>query len=170
MQGLRAQWEAELCRALRETKASEAHAAREGRPTLFPYLCLLSEGEFAGLLLQVRSGHVGAGPGVGRARGVRGSWRRRAQTLQALPPQGESLLSLAQQLGLRIFNRHVVQRKRLTEEVQALERRYFKYLHLLASDTQVRPGGHGIRSLPPGPGIEGLLRAGEPRWVSRWGN
>ncbi|XP_036090157.1 DNA-directed RNA polymerase, mitochondrial isoform X2 [Rousettus aegyptiacus] len=110
LQGLRAQWEAELCRALRETKASEAHAAREGRPTLFPYLCLLSEGEFAGLLLQ---------------------------TLQALPPQGESLLSLAQQLGLRIFNRHVVQRKRLTEEVRALERRYFKYLHLLASDTQV---------------------------------
>ncbi|XP_039694948.1 DNA-directed RNA polymerase, mitochondrial isoform X2 [Pteropus medius] len=110
LQGLRAQWEAELCRALREIKASEAHAAREGRPSLFPYLCLLSEGEFAGLLLQ---------------------------TLQALPPQGESLLFLAQQLGLRVFNRHVVQRKRLTQEVRELERRYFKYLHLLASDTQV---------------------------------
>ncbi|ELK19275.1 DNA-directed RNA polymerase, mitochondrial [Pteropus alecto] len=58
-------------------------------------------------------------------------------TLQALPPQGESLLFLAQQLGLRVFNRHVVQRKRLTQEVRELERRYFKYLHLLASDTQV---------------------------------
>ncbi|XP_074193463.1 DNA-directed RNA polymerase, mitochondrial isoform X2 [Rhinolophus sinicus] len=53
LQGLRVRWEAELCQVLRETKANEAHAAREGRPSLFPYLCLLSEGEFAGLLLQV---------------------------------------------------------------------------------------------------------------------
>lgn len=59
--------------------------------------------------------------------------------------QGESLLSLAQQLGMRIFNRHVVQRKQLTDEVQALQRRYFKYLHLLASDTKVRCGGGGMR-------------------------
>ncbi|XP_032989759.1 DNA-directed RNA polymerase, mitochondrial isoform X2 [Rhinolophus ferrumequinum] len=110
LQGLRIRWEADLCQVLRETKANEAHAAREGRPSLFPYLCLLSEGEFAGLLLQ---------------------------TLQALPPQGESLLSLAQQLGLRIFNRHVVQRKQLGDEVRALERRYFEYLRLLASDSRV---------------------------------
>ncbi|KAM5230854.1 DNA-directed RNA polymerase, mitochondrial isoform 8-T9 [Hipposideros larvatus] len=110
LQVLRVQWEAELCRVLRETKASEAHAAREGRPSLFPYLCLLSEGEFARLLLQ---------------------------TLQALPQQGESLLSLAQQLGLRIFNRHVVQRKQLSDEVHALERRYFKYLRQMASDSLV---------------------------------
>lgn len=67
-----------------------------------------------------------------------GSWLR-PQTLQALPPQGESLLSLAQQLGLRIFNRHVVQRKQLSDEVRVLERRYFKYLRLLASDSPVRP-------------------------------
>lgn len=66
-----------------------------------------------------------------------GSWLH-PQTLQALPPQGESLLSLAQQLGLRIFNRHVVQRKQLGDEVRALERRYFKYLRLLASDSRVR--------------------------------
>ncbi|XP_066197717.1 DNA-directed RNA polymerase, mitochondrial isoform X1 [Saccopteryx leptura] len=109
LQELRARWEAELCVALRQTKASEARAARKGRPSLFPYLCLLSEEEFAQLLLQ---------------------------TLQALSSQGESLLSLAQQLGLRIFNRHVVQRKLLSDEVQALQQRYFKYLRLLASDTQ----------------------------------
>ncbi|KAM8765496.1 DNA-directed RNA polymerase, mitochondrial [Rhynchonycteris naso] len=109
LQELRARWEAELCMALRQTKASEARAARKGRPSLFPYLCLLSEEEFAQLLLQ---------------------------TLQALSSQGESLLSLAQQLGLRIFNRHVVQRKLLSDEVQALQHRYFKYLCLLASDTQ----------------------------------
>ncbi|XP_045686780.1 DNA-directed RNA polymerase, mitochondrial [Phyllostomus hastatus] len=107
---LRTSWETELCLALRQTKASEAHAAREGRPSIFPYLCLLSEGELAQLLLQ---------------------------TLQVLPLQGESLLSLAQQLGLRIFSRHVVQKKQLSDEVQALQRRYFKYLRLLASDTRM---------------------------------
>lgn len=69
---------------------------------------------------------------------ARGSWRH-LQTLQALPQQGESLLSLAQQLGLRIFNRHVVQRKQLSDEVHELERRYFKYLRLMASDSLVRP-------------------------------
>ncbi|XP_016070360.1 PREDICTED: DNA-directed RNA polymerase, mitochondrial [Miniopterus natalensis] len=110
LQELRTCWEAELCLALRQTKAREAHAAREGRPSLFPYLCLLSEEELAQLLLQ---------------------------TLQVLSPQGESLLSLAQQLGMRIFNRHVVQRKQLSDEVQELQQRYFKYLHMLASDTQV---------------------------------
>ncbi|KAF5913147.1 hypothetical protein HPG69_006198 [Diceros bicornis minor] len=102
LKGLRARWEAALCRALQESKASEAQAAREGRPTLLPYLCLLGERECAQLLLQ-----------------------------------GESLLSLAQQLGLRAFNRHVVQRKLLSNQVRDLEKRYSQYLHLLASDGQV---------------------------------
>lgn len=70
-----------------------------------------------------------------------GGLQHHPQTLQVLSQQGESLLSLAQELGMRIFNRHVVQRKQLSDEVQALQERYFKYLHLLASDTQVRSGG-----------------------------
>ncbi|XP_029772334.1 DNA-directed RNA polymerase, mitochondrial isoform X2 [Suricata suricatta] len=106
---LRATWVEELCAGLQEVKASEARAARTGRPTLFPYLCLLTEEELAQLLLQ---------------------------TLQVLPPQGESLLSLAQQLGLRVFNRYAVQKQQLSQ-VQALQQRYYQYLHLLASDTQV---------------------------------
>ncbi|XP_046956723.1 DNA-directed RNA polymerase, mitochondrial isoform X1 [Lynx rufus] len=106
---LRTAWVEALCAGLRDVKASEARAARSGRPTLFPYLCLLTERELARLLLQ---------------------------TLQVLPPQGESLLSLAQQLGLRVFNRHAVQKKQLSQ-VQALQQRYYQYLHLLASDTQV---------------------------------
>ncbi|XP_045347062.1 DNA-directed RNA polymerase, mitochondrial isoform X3 [Leopardus geoffroyi] len=106
---LRTAWVEALCAGLRDVKASEARAARSGRPTLFPYLCLLTERELARLLLQ---------------------------TLQVLPPQGESLLSLAQQLGLRVFNRHAVQKKQLSQ-VQALQQRYYQYLQLLASDTQV---------------------------------
>lgn len=84
-------------------------------------------------------GTLGAGGLRGRAWGS----RCRPQTLQVLPPQGESLLSLAQQLGLRVFNRHTVQRKQLSSQVRALQRRYYRYLHLLASDTQVRPGSWG---------------------------
>lgn len=57
------------------------------------------------------------------------------QTLQALPPHGESLLFLAHELGLR-----VLKRKQLRNQVEELEQRYSEYLHLLASDTQVRPG------------------------------
>uniref|UniRef100_A0A8C2SA45 DNA-directed RNA polymerase n=1 Tax=Capra hircus TaxID=9925 RepID=A0A8C2SA45_CAPHI len=103
---LRAEWESSvLSLELQEIKESEARAAAEGRPSLFPYLCLLSEKELVGLLLQ---------------------------TLQALPPHGESLLFLAHELGVR-----VLKRKRLRNQVEELEQRYSEYLHLLASDTQV---------------------------------
>eukprot|EP00069_Balaena_mysticetus_P010518 bmy_06635T0 len=133
--GLRTRWRTALYRELQETKESEAHAAREGRLSLFPYLCLLSEKEIVGMLLQVRTG-----PGGGAAVGVPvgSTWSAglmalaALQTLQALPAQGESLLFLAHELGLRVFKR-----KQLRNEVQELEQRYSKYLHLLASDTQV---------------------------------
>lgn len=88
------------------------------------------------------------------------------QTLQVLSQQGESLLSLAQELGMRIFNRHVVQRKQLNDEVQALQERYFRYLLLLASDTQVRSGGRRNEELLLGLGFGGSSGR-EHRWVSR---
>ncbi|XP_053437582.1 DNA-directed RNA polymerase, mitochondrial isoform X1 [Nycticebus coucang] len=110
LKNLRMQWEAALLRALQETKATQAREAHEGRPTLYPFLCLLSEHEFVQLLMQ---------------------------TLQALPAQGESLVALAQELGMRAFNRHMVQKQRLNNQVQVLEQQYTQYLHLLAADTQV---------------------------------
>ena len=85
-----------------------------------------------------------------------------------LPPQGESLLSLAQQLGLRVFNRHAVQKKQLSQ-VQALQQRYYQYLHLLASDTQARPvGGRGwdTQARPVREG--GLGHPGEARGGGAW--
>ncbi|OWK11620.1 POLRMT [Cervus elaphus hippelaphus] len=75
---LRAEWESVLSLELQKTKESEARAAAEGRLSLFPYLCLLSEKDLVGLLLQ---------------------------TLQALPPHGVSLLFLAHELGLRVLKR-----------------------------------------------------------------
>lgn len=50
---LQGQWEAELLRVLQQTKATMAHQAQEGQPTLYPFLCLLSEGEFVSMLMQV---------------------------------------------------------------------------------------------------------------------
>lgn len=58
-----------------------------------------------------------------------------------LPPQGESLLSLAQQLGMRVFGRHAVRRQQRSSRLQALQERYYQYVRLLASDTQVSLGG-----------------------------
>ncbi|XP_020939959.1 DNA-directed RNA polymerase, mitochondrial isoform X1 [Sus scrofa] len=126
---LRAQWEKALCRELQETKESEAYAAHEGRSSLFPYLCLLSEKELVEMLLQ---------------------------TLQVLPAHGESLFYLAHRLGQRVFNRHMVQRKQLSNQVQVLEKQYSKYLHLLASDTQVRSGSSGRKRKPHAEGPSSL--------------
>lgn len=82
-----------------------------------------------------------------------------------LPPQGESLLSLAQQLGMRVFGRHAVRRQRRSSRVQALQERYYQYVRLLASDTQVSlrgplPGwGWGAAGVFPGADTE-AWRAG----------
>ncbi|KAG8519208.1 DNA-directed RNA polymerase, mitochondrial, partial [Galemys pyrenaicus] len=105
--GLRAQWQMALTQALQAAKVREARAAHEGFPSVFPYLCLLSEQDLVQLLLQT------------------------------LSPHGESLLSVAQELGMRVFNRYTVQRKRLNNQVKVLEQRYYEYLRLLAADTQV---------------------------------
>ncbi|XP_069864625.1 DNA-directed RNA polymerase, mitochondrial [Dipodomys merriami] len=110
LKALRAQWEAALHRVLQETKARMAREAHQGQPSLYPFLCLLSEKDLVGLLMQA---------------------------LQALPSQGESLMFLAHDLGIRVFNRHAVQQKQLNHQLQELEQRYLRYLHLLASDTQV---------------------------------
>ncbi|XP_059244398.1 DNA-directed RNA polymerase, mitochondrial isoform X1 [Mustela nigripes] len=110
LQQLRAEWVEALCLGLQNLKASEVCAARTGRPSVFPFLCVLPEKELAELLLQA---------------------------LQVLPPQGESLLSLAQQLGMRVFGRHAVRRQQRSSRLQALQERYYQYVRLLASDTQV---------------------------------
>nr|XP_036873926.1 DNA-directed RNA polymerase, mitochondrial isoform X2 [Manis javanica] len=107
---LRAQWQETLCQALQEARANEAHAAYECRPSVYPFLCLLTDKEWAQLMLQA---------------------------LQVLPPHGLPLLYMAQQLGLRAFNQYTVQRKLQGNQMRGLERRYSEYLHLLACDTEI---------------------------------
>ncbi|XP_021497542.1 LOW QUALITY PROTEIN: DNA-directed RNA polymerase, mitochondrial [Meriones unguiculatus] len=112
LQALRKQWEVELLRVLQQTKATTAHQAHEGQPSLYPFLCLLSEGEYVSMLMQV---------------------------LQVLPAQGEPLLYLAHNLGLRVLNRYLVKQKQASDQLQKLQQQYSQYLRLLASDTQVAP-------------------------------
>ncbi|XP_077834811.1 DNA-directed RNA polymerase, mitochondrial isoform X6 [Macaca mulatta] len=107
LQTLRDHWEKALCRVLQETKNHLEVEVHKGRFSLYPFLCLLDEREVVQMLLQ------------------------------ALPAQGESFTTLARELSARTFSRHVVQRRRLSGQVQALETYYRKYLHLLASDTKV---------------------------------
>ncbi|KAL1783071.1 DNA-directed RNA polymerase, mitochondrial isoform X1 [Sigmodon hispidus] len=109
---LQGQWEAKLLQVLQQTKATMFYQAQEGQPTLYPFLCLLSEEEFVSLLMQV---------------------------LQGLPAQGQPLLHLAHNLGLRVLNRHLVKQKQVTDHVQKLSQQYTQYLRLLASDTKVEP-------------------------------
>lgn len=77
LKALRAQWEVELLRVLRETKATLGRQAYDGQPTLYPFLCLLSEAEFVSTLMQ-----------VGRVWGRR-AWggRPRVQTVTAGAPR-----------------------------------------------------------------------------------
>lgn len=56
LKALRRQWEVELLRVLQQTKAITAYQAHEGQPSLYPFLCLLSEEEFVSLLMQVGQG------------------------------------------------------------------------------------------------------------------
>lgn len=84
------------------------------------------------------------------------------QTLQALPSHGESLFFLAHELGVR-----VLKRKRLRNQVEELEQRYFEYLHLLASDTQVRPGSLNRGS--PGRVPQASSRGPLPLPLRAWG-
>ncbi|KAK2507039.1 hypothetical protein MC885_017042 [Smutsia gigantea] len=71
---LRVQWQETLCQVLQEARANEARAAYECRPSVYPFLCLLSDKEWAQLMLQVGAGSLGlagccrqegAGPGGG---------------------------------------------------------------------------------------------------------
>ena len=72
---MRAEWESVLSLELQETKESEARAAAEGRPSLFPYLCLLSEKELVGLLLQVCTPGGGGATAIGWGAVGKAMWK-----------------------------------------------------------------------------------------------
>ncbi|XP_062452535.1 DNA-directed RNA polymerase, mitochondrial isoform X2 [Rhea pennata] len=56
--------------------------------------------------------------------------------LNTLSPQGESLAILARELGSKIYNRYITQRKLRSRQLDKVQEVYEDYIHLLAKDGQ----------------------------------
>ncbi|XP_066492068.1 DNA-directed RNA polymerase, mitochondrial [Tiliqua scincoides] len=105
---LRSRWRTSLLQSLRE---SRLHMDQRKSPqlNLYPFLCVLKDAEYVDILLQ---------------------------SLSILPPQGESLLILARELGIKVYNKYIIQRRSRSRSVQRIQRLYEGYVQLLAKDTQ----------------------------------
>ncbi|NWI89744.1 RPOM protein, partial [Pitta sordida] len=107
---LRSQWHGAVLQALQKSKHSIAKSRRLSRySVLYPYLCLLPDEEYVGIMLQV---------------------------LNTLSPQGESLAVLARELSTKVYNRYVTQRKLRSRQLDKVRAVYEEYIHLLAKDSQ----------------------------------
>ncbi|NXH68126.1 RPOM protein, partial [Hydrobates tethys] len=107
---LRSQWHASILQALKKSKHSMSKAkTASGYNILYPYLCLLPDEEYVAIMLQI---------------------------LNTLSPQGESLAVLARELGSKVYNRYITQRKLRSRQLEKVQEVYEDYIHLLAKDSQ----------------------------------
>ncbi|NWU66720.1 RPOM protein, partial [Pterocles burchelli] len=107
---LRSQWHDSILQALRKSKHNMSKLKRtSGYNIFYPYLCLLPDEEYVGIMLQV---------------------------LNTLSPQGESLVVLARELGSKVYNRYITQRKLRSRQLEKVQEIYEDYIHLLAKDSQ----------------------------------
>ncbi|XP_039622586.1 DNA-directed RNA polymerase, mitochondrial [Polypterus senegalus] len=110
LQDLRAHWRKCLLEALRERKSQLASSRdRVWRMNLYPYLCLLEDDEYVDAMLQC---------------------------IASLPPIGESLVTVAKELGSKIYNKHSVQKKVKIGMKEKMGDIYARYAKLLAKDTK----------------------------------
>ncbi|NXP08808.1 RPOM protein, partial [Thinocorus orbignyianus] len=107
---LRSQWHDSILQALRKSKHNMSKLkTASGYNTLYPYLCLLPDEEYVAIMLQI---------------------------LSTLSPQGESLAVLARELGSKVYNRYITQRKLRSRQLEKVQEVYKNYIHLLAKDSQ----------------------------------
>ncbi|NWI54063.1 RPOM protein, partial [Calyptomena viridis] len=107
---LRSQWHDAILQALQKCKHSMAKSKRLLRKNLlYPYLCLLPDEEYVGIMLEV---------------------------LNTLSPQGESLAVLAKELSSKVYSRYMTQRKLRSRQLEKVQAVYGDYIHLLAKDSQ----------------------------------
>ncbi|NWH48693.1 RPOM protein, partial [Fregata magnificens] len=107
---LRSQWHDSILQALQKSKRSMSKLKMvSGYNILYPYLCLLPDEEYVGIMLQI---------------------------LNTLSPQGESLAVLARELGSKVYNRYITQRKLRSGQLEKVQEVYEDYIHLLAKDSQ----------------------------------
>uniref|UniRef100_A0A8C5UE85 DNA-directed RNA polymerase n=1 Tax=Malurus cyaneus samueli TaxID=2593467 RepID=A0A8C5UE85_9PASS len=110
---LRSQWHDAILQALQNSKRSMAKPRRLSKHSmLYPYLCLLPDEEYVDIMLQV---------------------------LNDLSPQGESLAVLARELGSKVYDRYIIQRKLRSCQLEKVQEVYKNYVQLLAKDSQVGP-------------------------------
>ncbi|NXE82373.1 RPOM protein, partial [Cochlearius cochlearius] len=107
---LRSRWHASILQALQKSKHSMSKLKMvSGYNILYPYLCLLPDEEYVAIMLQI---------------------------LNSLSPQGESLAVLARELGSKVYNRYITQRKLRSRQLEKVQEVYEGYIHLLAKDSQ----------------------------------
>ncbi|KAM9618918.1 DNA-directed RNA polymerase, mitochondrial [Morphnus guianensis] len=107
---LRSQWHDSILQALQKSKHSMSKLKTASRYNiLYPYLCLLPDEEYVGIMLQI---------------------------LNTLSPQGESLAVLARELGSKVYNRYITRRKLRSRQLEKVQEIYEDYIHLLAKDSQ----------------------------------
>ncbi|NWT21921.1 RPOM protein, partial [Cardinalis cardinalis] len=107
---LRSQWRDAILQALQSSKRSMARPKRMSKyNVLYPYLCLLPDEEYVDIMLQI---------------------------LNDLSPQGESLAVLARELGSKVYDRYIIQRKLRSGHLEKVQQIYESYIQLLAKDSQ----------------------------------
>ncbi|KAF2987305.1 hypothetical protein EK904_012938 [Melospiza melodia maxima] len=107
---LRSQWRDAILQALHNSKRSMARPKRMSKyNVLYPYLCLLPDEEYVDIMLQI---------------------------LNDLSPQGESLAVLARELGSKVYDRYIIQRKLHSGQLEKVQQIYESYIQLLAKDSQ----------------------------------
>ncbi|NXX08496.1 RPOM protein, partial [Larus smithsonianus] len=107
---LRSRWHDSILQALQKSKHSMSELkTASGYNILYPYLCLMPDEEYVGIMLQI---------------------------LNTLSPQGESLAVLARELGSKVYNRYITQRKLRSGQLEKVQEVYKNYIHLLAKDSQ----------------------------------
>ncbi|XP_051828395.1 DNA-directed RNA polymerase, mitochondrial [Antechinus flavipes] len=108
LKDLKSQWEEALMKTFKKTKA---HMSKQKQQvSLYPFLCLLKNKDYVDLMLQA---------------------------LFNLPPHGDSLIHLVMDLGMKVYNKNLIQMKMNPFVLDELKRKYMNYLHLLAKDTQL---------------------------------
>ncbi|XP_042650289.1 DNA-directed RNA polymerase, mitochondrial isoform X5 [Tyto alba] len=107
---LRSKWHNSILRALQKSKHNMSKPrTASAYNTLYPYLCVLPDKEYVGIMLQI---------------------------LNTISPHGEFLSVLARELGSKVYNKYIIQRKLRSRQLEKVQEIYKDYVHLLANDSQ----------------------------------
>ncbi|XP_051928758.1 DNA-directed RNA polymerase, mitochondrial isoform X1 [Hippocampus zosterae] len=106
----RAQWRKALLQAFRECKMILGKtSSKDFKLNLYPYLCLLEDKVYVDIMIQ---------------------------SVSSIPPSGESLITLAKDIGMRIYTMYSVYQKYRYQMVDKLSSIYNAYTDLLSKDTE----------------------------------